>query len=92
MKKGIYQKASVAQIQQELLRRNWSINTELAVKPSNTQKKNSGKAKRVYVDGVIYESAVAAAKALGINPTSVAKRARKGGSKCYYLEESTQDE
>jgi hypothetical protein len=71
---GTYREATREEIQSELLRRNWSNNKNLAVVNLPKTRTTKGIPVPVEVNGVIYPSLAAAAKAEKITPKGMEKR------------------
>jgi hypothetical protein len=75
---GTYRLPTKEEIQGELVRRNWSIDSNLAITvPRTTPKQSPGKAVPIVVNDVVYESAAEAARQLGKSASLISKQVRK---------------
>lgn len=82
---GKYRKATREEVTSELVRRNWSNRKDLAVPNLPETKTTKGIPVPVRVNGVIYPTMAAAAKANGISPKAMRKRVDKNSPECRKL-------
>jgi hypothetical protein len=79
LKSGVYRPATSDEILNELIRRNWTLDKNLAIKvPRTTKRRSSGEGSPVEVRGKIFKSGAAAAEYFGISSTFVNRQIRRG--------------